>query len=117
MKMNELACALTLALALASATAVASSLDVHQSCGDPPPTSTKINPVPGPDGIIDLQNDKCPIMGGEVEKGVFLDYEGVRIHLCCPGCDKQFLKDPEKFLKVLGIDDLARFKKERGNAK
>ncbi|MBN2037439.1 MAG: efflux RND transporter periplasmic adaptor subunit [Chitinispirillaceae bacterium] len=49
----------------------------------------------------------CPVMGGEINKEIFVDYKGRRIYFCCAGCNATFLKDPEKYLKVL---------KERGEA-
>jgi YHS domain-containing protein len=43
----------------------------------------------------------CPVMGGKVNKDLYVDYQGQRIYLCCPGCKKAFLKEPEKYMKVL----------------
>ena len=62
--------------------------------------------------IIDLKNEKCPVMGGKAQADVYTDYQGVRIHWCCPGCDRTFMKDPKKYLKKLGIDDLDAYKKK-----
>ena len=45
----------------------------------------------------------CPVTGDKLKNhDVFIDYEGQRVYFCCPGCDKMFLKDPEKYLKKLG---------------
>lgn len=43
----------------------------------------------------------CPVLGGEINKNVYADYQGKRIYFCCLGCDKDFNKDPEKFLKKM----------------
>jgi YHS domain-containing protein len=43
----------------------------------------------------------CPVLGGNVDKAVYLDYQGKRIYFCCKGCDAEFKKDPEKFIKKL----------------
>jgi len=51
--------------------------------------------------IIDLKNKKCPVMGGDTTKDAFIIYEGKKIYFCCPGCDKTFLQNPEKYLKKL----------------
>ena len=40
----------------------------------------------------------CPVMGNPIDPEVFVDYKGRRIYFCCPGCDKTFQKDPEKYL-------------------
>jgi YHS domain-containing protein len=43
----------------------------------------------------------CPVMGGKINKDLYIDYQGQRIYLCCPGCKQAFLKEPEKYMKVL----------------
>ena len=43
----------------------------------------------------------CPVLGGNINKQVYVDYQGNRIYFCCQGCDEQFNKDPEKYLKKL----------------
>jgi YHS domain-containing protein len=44
---------------------------------------------------------KCPVLGGNVNKQVYADYKGKRVYFCCEGCDKEFNKDPEKYMKKL----------------
>jgi YHS domain-containing protein len=44
---------------------------------------------------------KCPVLGGNIDKQVFADYQGQRIYFCCRGCDAQFKKNPEKYLQKL----------------
>ncbi len=44
---------------------------------------------------------KCPVLGGDVNKQVYADYKGKRIYFCCEGCDQEFKKDPEKYLKKM----------------
>jgi Cu(I)/Ag(I) efflux system membrane fusion protein len=43
----------------------------------------------------------CPVMGGEINRDVFTDYNGMRIYFCCPSCDAEFKADPEKYLKQM----------------
>ncbi len=43
----------------------------------------------------------CPIMGGAINKNLFVDYKGKRIYVCCAGCLGELKKDPEKYLKKL----------------
>jgi YHS domain-containing protein len=43
----------------------------------------------------------CPVMGGEIDKNIYLDFEGKRIYFCCDGCKGTFKKDPEKYLKKI----------------
>ena len=51
--------------------------------------------------VVDLNNTLCPVMGGEVMEGQYVDWEGFRVHFCCGGCDARFLAEPEKYLPVL----------------
>jgi Cu(I)/Ag(I) efflux system membrane fusion protein len=57
--------------------------------------------MPNKGRINDLGNMHCPIMGGEVNKDVFIIYNGYKVYFCCPGCDKQFMKNPDKFLNSM----------------
>ncbi len=43
----------------------------------------------------------CPVMGGLVNKDVYVDYAGKRIYFCCPACPETFRKDPEKYLRKM----------------
>ena len=43
----------------------------------------------------------CPVLGGNVDKNVYADYQGKRIYFCCKGCDTEFNKDPDKYMKKL----------------
>jgi YHS domain-containing protein len=44
---------------------------------------------------------KCPVMGGAVDKALFVDYDGKRIYVCCDGCIAKIKKDPAKYVKQL----------------
>jgi YHS domain-containing protein len=43
----------------------------------------------------------CPVRGDKIDKSAYVDYQGKRIYFCCEGCDKDFKKDPEKYLKKM----------------
>ena len=43
----------------------------------------------------------CPVLAGNIDKSVYADYKGKRIYFCCKGCDAEFNKDPEKYMKKL----------------
>lgn len=43
----------------------------------------------------------CPVYGGEIDQSIYVDYKGQRIYFCCEGCDAEFKKDPEKYLKKM----------------
>ncbi len=48
----------------------------------------------------------CPVEGGEINRTVFVDYQGYRIYFCCPGCDEDFLKDPEEYLRRMRAEGI-----------
>ena len=48
----------------------------------------------------------CPVLGGNVNKQVYADYNGKRIYFCCSGCDAEFKKDPEKYMKKLEAEGI-----------
>ena len=57
-------------------------------------------------GHANEQQKLCPVMGGAINKELFIEYKGKKVYFCCPGCEAEFLKDPEKY-----IDKLPQFKK------
>ena len=43
----------------------------------------------------------CPVMEGKIDKDIFTEYKGKKVYFCCPGCDAEFKKNPEKYLSKL----------------
>jgi hypothetical protein len=37
-------------------------------------------------------------MGGAINTEYFIDVEGYRIYVCCPGCDKQIAENPQRYI-------------------
>jgi YHS domain-containing protein len=54
--------------------------------------------------ILDAAQDKCPVMGGKLNRSVYVDHGGRRIYFCCAGCDTKFRANPEKYLKKLDAE-------------
>lgn len=51
-------------------------------------------------GIEDLTAQTlCPVMGGEIDKEIFTDYQGQRVYFCCAWCIDKFKEDPEAVFK------------------
>ncbi|MBP7829153.1 MAG: hypothetical protein KA248_04475 [Kiritimatiellae bacterium] len=44
---------------------------------------------------------QCPVMGGAVNKSIYVDHGGKRVYLCCNACVSTFKADPEKYVKQL----------------
>jgi YHS domain-containing protein len=54
----------------------------------------------------------CVVSGeklGEMGKPYVIKYKGREVHLCCESCEKDFKKDPTKYVKKL--DDAEKAKK------
>ena len=50
----------------------------------------------------ELSQTECPVMvGNEVDRKMFVDYEGKRVYFCCNSCRSAFTKEPEKYLHRL----------------
>jgi YHS domain-containing protein len=43
----------------------------------------------------------CPVMGGAIDKNIFVEYKGKKVYFCCEGCKEKFLEEPEKYLAKL----------------
>ncbi|MHC4873601.1 MAG: hypothetical protein ACYTFY_17280 [Planctomycetota bacterium] len=43
----------------------------------------------------------CPVMGGKINKKLFVDVKGKRIYMCCAGCKSEIKADPDKYIKIL----------------
>ncbi|OGV46188.1 MAG: hypothetical protein A2X46_12375 [Lentisphaerae bacterium GWF2_57_35] len=43
----------------------------------------------------------CPVMGGTIDKNLYVDYQGKRVYVCCKMCIQEVQKDPTKYIKKL----------------
>jgi YHS domain-containing protein len=68
-------------------------------CGEIKETIEKVEPAPKPQTY-------CPIMGGEIDKSVYVDYKGKRIYFCCPGCKEPFLKHADEHLAKMAAEGI-----------
>ena len=48
----------------------------------------------------------CPVMGGKINKSLYVDAEGKRIYVCCAGCIGKIKADPKKYIKALEDDGI-----------
>jgi len=44
---------------------------------------------------------KCPVNGKDIDKSIYLDYEGRRVYFASSSCIDKFAKDPAKYLAKL----------------
>ena len=63
---------------------------------------------------IDLKPQTvCPVMGGKIDKNEYVDYQGQRVYFCCSSCKTTFLKEPAKYMKKIGDDNVLLEKSTR----
>lgn len=48
-----------------------------------------------------VEQTMCPVMGGVINKDLFVEYQGKKVYFCCLGCKEKFEKDPEKYIAKL----------------
>ncbi len=47
------------------------------------------------------EQTSCPVMGGTIDKNIFVEYKGKKVYFCCKGCPETFLANPEKYVAKL----------------
>ncbi|MDO8301747.1 MAG: YHS domain-containing protein [Sedimentisphaerales bacterium] len=50
---------------------------------------------------VAVEQKICPVMGGEINKDVYVEYKGKKVYFCCPSCKGEFEKNPEKYISKL----------------
>ena len=43
----------------------------------------------------------CPVMGAKIDKSLYVDHDGKRIYVCCPGCIAAVKENPQKYVEEL----------------
>ena len=51
--------------------------------------------------VVSQSQTTCPVMGGAINKDLFVDHDGKRIYVCCQGCIAPIEQDPEKYISKL----------------
>ena len=60
-----------------------------------------------PQKVAGQPQTTCPVMGGAINKALFVDHDGKRIYLCCAGCTGAVKADPAKYIKKLEDQGIA----------
>jgi YHS domain-containing protein len=43
----------------------------------------------------------CPVMGGAIDKNIFVEYKGKKVYFCCKDCVDKFQANPERYIAKL----------------
>lgn len=57
--------------------------------------------VQGTAAFAGTPQTKCPVMGNDINKDLYVDHNGKRVYFCCQMCLPQFKKNPKAFIKKL----------------
>jgi YHS domain-containing protein len=68
-----------------------------QSSPSPAPAASESGAQPA----AAVEQTICPVMGGPVNKDIFVEYQGKKVYFCCEQCKAEFNKEPEKYLPKL----------------
>jgi YHS domain-containing protein len=44
-----------------------------------------------------MEQTTCPVMGGAINKDIFVEHNGKKVYFCCEECKAKYLKDPDKY--------------------
>jgi YHS domain-containing protein len=63
--------------------------------------ATTAKTTPGQPAAQVAEQTTCPVMGGAIDKNIFVEYQGKRVYFCCKECVAKFQADPQKYLAKL----------------
>jgi YHS domain-containing protein len=66
-----------------------------------PPAPAKTAAAPGQPAAQVAEQTTCPVMGGAIDKTIFVEYKGKKVYFCCKDCVEKFQADPEKYVSKL----------------
>jgi Cu(I)/Ag(I) efflux system membrane fusion protein len=73
-----------------------------QSSPSPKPADSATQAQPAAPAVAAAAEQTiCPVMGGPVNKDIFVEYKGKKVYFCCEQCKAEFNKEPEKYLPKL----------------
>ncbi len=53
---------------------------------------------------VEIAQKTCPVIGGLIDKDMFVDVKGRRIYLCCAHCKAKVQADPDKYIAKVDAD-------------
>lgn len=66
--------------------------------------------------VVVKRQAQCPVMGGAINRKLFVDHEGKRVYVCCEGCLSPVKKDPAKYIEKLESEGITLDKTPAGAA-
>ncbi len=51
--------------------------------------------------VAAAEQTTCPVMGGGINKAIFVEYKGKKVYFCCSPCKDKFEAAPEQYVAKL----------------
>jgi YHS domain-containing protein len=51
--------------------------------------------------IAAVEQTICPVMGGPINKSIFIEYKNKKVYFCCEPCKEKFEANPEQYIAKL----------------
>jgi len=65
------------------------------------PAKQEATAAPAQQATQVAEQTTCPVMGGPINKAIFVEYQGKKVYFCCNGCPATFMADPAKYVSKL----------------
>jgi YHS domain-containing protein len=70
-------------------------------CQKQTPTAPAKTAATAPGAAQVAEQTTCPVMGGAIDKAIFVEYQGKKVYFCCTGCIEKFNAHPEQYVAKL----------------
>ena len=51
--------------------------------------------------VATTEQTTCPVMGGAINKAIFIEHQGKKVYFCCEPCKDKFKEAPEQYIAKL----------------
>ena len=51
--------------------------------------------------VAAAEQTTCPVMGGAINKAIFVEHKGKKVYFCCEPCKEKFEAAPEQYIAKL----------------
>ena len=51
--------------------------------------------------VAAAEQTTCPVMGGPINKAIFIEHQGKKVYFCCDPCKDKFKEAPEQYVAKL----------------
>ena len=51
--------------------------------------------------VAAAEQTTCPVMGGPINKAIFIEHQGKKVYFCCDPCKDKFKEAPEQYIAKL----------------